>query len=78
MKRRLFLTFNRAALDTPVLSTLTSRYGLVFNIFGATVNEETQTVALELEGTAAALDQAVTYLDACGVRWEEAPGGDGA
>ena len=50
-KQRVFLSFERAVnKDAPILSSLTSKYGLVFSIFGATVNEEKQFVALELEG----------------------------
>ena len=68
--RRLFLTFNQAAIDQPILSTLTSRFGLVFNIFGAKVNDDVRFVALELEGEQARIDEALVYLEDLGVEIE--------
>ncbi len=68
--RRLFLTFNQAAIDQPILSTLTSRFGLVFSIFGATVYDDVRFVALELEGDDDRLDEAVAYMRELGVEIE--------
>ena len=70
MKTRVFLTFDKPSLDTPILSTLTSRFGLQFNIFGATVNEEEQFVALELEGDDATVEEAIGFLRESGVKVE--------
>ncbi|MCB1282115.1 MAG: hypothetical protein KDB18_11405 [Salinibacterium sp.] len=70
MKTRLFLTFDKPSLDSPILSTLTSQFGLVFNIYGATVNEEVQFVALEIEGDEGAIRAAISYLQQRGVQVE--------
>ena len=71
MKERLFLTFNKEALDQPILSQLTTRFDIVFNIFGATVDDAKQFIALELEGTESAVQDAVTFLKAAGVEIRE-------
>ncbi|HGY91671.1 MAG TPA: FeS-binding protein [Planctomycetes bacterium] len=70
MKTRAYLTFDRASLDQPILSTLTQKFQLTFNIFGATVNEDVQFVALELEGTEDRLEEALEYLRTLGVQVE--------
>ena len=62
MNQRLYLTFDKSAAQSPILSSLTARYGVVFNIFGATVNETEQTIALELEGSRENLEAAISYL----------------
>ncbi len=70
MKTRAYLTFDRASLDQPILSTLTQKFQLTFNIFGATVNEDVQFVALELEGAEDHLQDALAYLRSLGVKVE--------
>ncbi len=70
MKTRAYLTFDRASLDQPILSTLTQKFQLTFNIFGATVNEDVQFVALELEGDEERLQEALEYLRTLGVQVE--------
>ena len=72
MKKRIFLTFSRNDIDEPILSNLVTKCGVVFNIFGATVNDDEQRVALELEGDAGQLEAAMNYLQQGGVRIEEA------
>ena len=64
-KQRVFLGFARAEKDSPILSTLTSRFGLVFSIFGATVNDEKQFVALELDGDQEKIDQEGPKEEGC-------------
>jgi len=71
MKKKLFLTFTRTALDRPILSSLTSRFGLVFNIFGASMNEETQFFAVELDGEEDQIAAAESYLASEDVKIEE-------
>ena len=66
-KQRVFLSFEKAAKDAPILSSLTSQFGLVFNIFGATVNEEKQFVALELDGDSKKIEEALEFLRQAGV-----------
>ena len=66
-KQRVFLSFERAAKDDPILSSLTGRFGLVFSIFGATVNDEKQFVALELDGEATKIEEALQFLRDAGV-----------
>lgn len=70
MKQRLFLTFDRVAINTPILSQMTSRFEVMFNIFGATVNETTQFIALELEGATESIDGAIAFLRSEGVKIE--------
>lgn len=70
MKQRLFLTFDSTDLDRPILSTLATSFGLMFNIFGATVNENEQSVALELEGDEVRLAEALAFLREKGVTIE--------
>lgn len=72
MKKRLFLTFSRRDIDEPILSNLVTKYGVVFNIFGATVNDDEQRVALELEGDEKVIANAMDYLSQTGARIEEA------
>lgn len=70
MKTRLFLTFDKMAIQTPILSLLTSQFGLVFNIFGALVNDTTQFVAIEVEGAEVQVLAAVEFLYQRGVKVE--------
>ena len=70
MSQRLYLTFDKAAQQSPILSTLTSRFGVVFNIYGATVNEEEQFFAIELQGDEERVDEAVAFLRDSGVKIE--------
>lgn len=72
MKKRLFLTFSRHDIDEPILSNLVTKCGVMFNIFGATVNDDEQRVALEIEGDEAQLASALEYLGKSQVRIEEA------
>ena len=74
MKQRLFLTFDRVAINTPILSQMTNRFEVMFNIFGATVNETTQFIALELEGEQDRVDGAIAFLEAQGVKVESSEG----
>ena len=76
MKQRLFLTFTTTDLDRPILSTLAGSFGLTFNIFGATVNENEQSVALELEGSESQLSDAHEFLKEQGVAIEFPDGGE--
>ena len=71
MKKKLFLTFDRSALDTPIMSSLASECGVVFNIFGATVNEDVQFLAIEVEGSDDSVQAAMDFLRESGVRIEE-------
>lgn len=73
MKKRLFLTFGQAAINTPILSNLPLKFGVVFNIFGAIVNETTQFVAIEVEGDDEKIMAAVGYLHELGVKVESSP-----
>ena len=75
MKKRLFLTFNQSAINTPILSTLPLRFGVLFNIFGATVNESMQFVAIEVEGDDEKVMAAIGYLHELGVKVEISPEG---
>lgn len=78
MSQRLYLTFDKSAAQSPILSSLTARYGVVFNIFGATVNDEVQLFAIELEGEDDQIRRAMAYLRDSGVRVEVEEGsGDG-
>ena len=70
MKMRLFLTFGQKSLHAPILSTLTSRFGLVFSIFGAIVNEDVQFIALELDGDETRIREAIAFLETQGVKIE--------
>lgn len=70
MKTRLFLTFNQAAIHTPILSMLPVRFGIMFNIFGATVNDKEQFVAIEVEGDDEKVMAAIGYLHELGVKVE--------
>ena len=70
-KQKLFLTFDSSAKESPILSSLTGRFGLVFNIFGATMNDNTQFIALELEGEESQIQQAMAFLEDVGVQVEK-------
>ncbi len=66
-KQRVFLSFEKAAKDAPILSSLTGRFGVVFSIFGATVNDSKQFVALELDGDDKKIEEALQFLRESGV-----------
>ena len=70
MGQRLYLTFDKSSEQSPILSSLTARFGVMFNIFGATVNEESQLFVVELLGEEPDIDRALGFLRDSGVRVE--------
>ncbi|MEE9391445.1 MAG: NIL domain-containing protein [Planctomycetota bacterium] len=72
MKQRLFLTFSAVRRDTPILSTLATKFELSFNVFGATIDEEKQCMALEIEGPEEKILAAVEFLKQSGVHFDQA------
>lgn len=70
MGQRLYLTFEKSSEQSPILSSLTARFGVMFNIFGATVNEESQLFVVELLGEQPDIDRALGFLRDSGVRVE--------
>ena len=70
MKQRIYLTFEREAIDSPILSSLTRDFGIVFNIFGATVNDDIRFIAIELDGPDEKVSEAVEFLRQSGVKVE--------
>jgi ABC-type methionine transport system ATPase subunit len=62
------LTFPEALVGEPVIAMLALNHGVVANIRRANVEDDTGWIVCELSGTSAALDAAVSWLEATGVK----------
>ncbi|MEX1026290.1 MAG: NIL domain-containing protein [Planctomycetota bacterium] len=70
--RKYFCTFPQALIQEPIIShTLNARFGVIPNIRGATINEHVAMVAVEIDGEADQILQAIEYLRGRGVTVEE-------
>ena len=67
---KLYLTYPRALVKEPLIYLLSHTFDLVFNIRGASVNEEVGIIAIELDGTDEAIDRGIAWLREKGVTVE--------
>lgn len=70
VRERVYLTFPKDLIKEPVLSTLSKRFDIVFNIRGSTVTSEMGLVALEIDGKESEVTKALGWLRAKGVTVE--------
>ncbi|CAB4243769.1 FeS-binding protein [Methylacidimicrobium sp. AP8] len=66
-KQRLWLTFDEALCQRPIIWELGRSFELVFNIRSAQVTQTTGIVAIELEGEREVLKRAIQWLENLGV-----------
>ena len=70
IRERVYLTFPRDLIKEPVLSMLSKKFDVVFNIRGSTVTSEMGLVALELHGKEREVVKAISWLKSKGVAVE--------
>ena len=70
VRERIYLTFPQNLIKEPVLSMLSKRFDIVFNIRGSTVTSNLGLVALEIDGKAAEVAKAIGWLKGKGVSVE--------
>lgn len=69
--RKFNLSFPQKLIREPILFNISNKFGIVFNISRANVNDEMGYLELSLEGTDEAVDQAIKYLSERGVTINE-------
>lgn len=67
---KLYLTYPRPLVKEPLIYLLSHTFDLVFNIRGASVNEDIGIIAIELDGTDDAIEQGIAWLRDKGVTVE--------
>ncbi|MGE5220104.1 MAG: NIL domain-containing protein [Chloroflexota bacterium] len=70
IRERVYLTFPRDLIKEPVLSMLSKKFDVMFNIRGSTVTAEMGLVALELHGAQGEVVKAIGWLKSKGVAVE--------
>ena len=69
--RKLTMSFPQKLIREPILHNISTKFGVIFNISRANVNDEMGYLELSLEGTDEAIDQAIKYLSERGVTINE-------
>src|SRR5262249_26057821 len=67
---KLYLTYPKQLVKEPLIWRLARDFDLMFNIRGASVNEEIGIIAIELDGPEGAIERAITWLREQGVTVE--------
>lgn len=70
MKAKFYLTYPPSLVKEPVIYLLGKKFAVVTNIRGANISDGLGLVALEVEGSQAAIDGAVHWLRAQGITVE--------
>jgi ABC-type methionine transport system ATPase subunit len=70
VRERIYLTFPQDLIKEPVLSMLSKRFDIVFNIRGSTVTSNLGLIALEIDGKATEVAKAIGWLKGNGVSVE--------
>ena len=70
VRERIYLTFPQDLIKEPVLSMLSKRFDIVFNIRGSTVTSNLGLIALEIDGKATEVAKAIGWLKGKGVSVE--------
>jgi L-aspartate semialdehyde sulfurtransferase ferredoxin len=69
--RKYFCTFPQELIQEPIIThTLGQKFGVIPNIRAASITEQMAMVAVEIEGEADKIDEAVAYLRERGVTVE--------
>jgi ABC-type methionine transport system ATPase subunit len=66
-RERVYLTFPKELVKQPMLCSLAKKFDIIFNIRGSTVTAEMGLVALEIDGSQAEVERAVSWLKEQGV-----------
>ena len=69
-KGKFYLTYPKRLVREPLIYQLSRTFDVVFNVRGASVNEEIGIIALELDGDADVIEAAVAWLREQGVTVE--------
>jgi len=69
--RKFNLSFPQKLIREPILFNISNKFGIVFNISRANVNDEMGYLELSLEGTDDAVDQSIKYQSERGVTINE-------
>jgi ABC-type methionine transport system ATPase subunit len=69
-RAKLYLTYPKKLVREPLIWRISRDFDLVFNIRGASVSEEVGIIAIELDGTEAAIENAIAWLREQGVTVE--------
>jgi ABC-type methionine transport system ATPase subunit len=69
-KTKLYLTYPKALVREPLLYKLLKRFDVIFNIRGASVNDEIGIIAIELDGPDDVIERAIIWLREQGVTVE--------
>ena len=64
---KFYLTYPKKLVKEPLIYQMTRKFDLVFNVRSASVSEEIGIIALELDGTAEAVEGAVAWFREQGV-----------
>jgi len=66
-REKFYLTYPKQLVKEPLIYQMSRQFELVFNVRGASVSEEVGIIALELDGSPAEIDRAVTWFREQGV-----------
>ena len=69
-KQRVWLTFDAAASQKPLLCLMARKFEVVFNIRNASVTKDIGVIAIELEGEREVIKTAIRWLESEGVQVE--------
>ena len=69
-RAKLYLTYPKKLVREPLIWRISRDFDLVFNIRSASVSDEIGIIAIELDGTEAAIENAITWLREQGVTVE--------
>ncbi|MCA8939302.1 MAG: hypothetical protein KDB07_05830 [Planctomycetes bacterium] len=72
-KRFFSMTFSQQLVNEPILHSISSKFGVEFNIVSANVSDSFGNLSLSLAGEDDKLQAALTYLRERGVDIEELP-----
>jgi L-aspartate semialdehyde sulfurtransferase ferredoxin len=68
--QRLWLTFDAASAQKPLLCQMTRQFDVVFNIRNASVTKEVGIIGVEFEGDRQAIKSGIAWLESQGVAVE--------
>ena len=69
-RQKFYLTYPQRLVREPLIYQLSRKFDVVFNVRGASVNEEIGIIALELDGDPELIEAAVSWLREQGVTVE--------
>jgi hypothetical protein len=69
-RAKFYLTYPQRLIREPLIYTMSRKFDVVFNVRGASVNEDIGIIALELDGDPETIEGAVAWLREQGVTVE--------